>query len=94
MWYALKGLKRGRKWSDLVGYSVDDLKRHIERQFASGMSWANYGKWHIDHIVPLASFQIDGPDDPQLRAAYAMTNLRPLWARDNQTKREKRVLLL
>ena len=52
------------------------------------------GEWHIDHIVPLASFVIAGPDDPELRRAWALTNLRPLWAKDNMRKGAKVETLL
>ncbi|MCP3471432.1 hypothetical protein NLM33_18820 [Bradyrhizobium sp. CCGUVB1N3] len=39
-----------------LGYDGDVLRRHIAAQFLPGMSWANYGEWHADHIrhVPLA----------------------------------------
>lgn len=89
-------LKRGGRvlFEDLLGYSVADLRRHLERQFADGMSWErfNEGAIHIDHIVPLSSFNLD--DEHELRAAWALTNLRPLWASDNLEKAGKRVLLL
>lgn len=86
--------KGGRKCFDLLGYSLDELKAHLERQFVRGMGWANMGEWHIDHIVPLASFTITGPDDPELRRAWALPNLRPLWAADNLRKHAKREVLL
>ena len=51
---ALRGeYKAGSAVLDL-GCSIQELKRHLERQFAAGMSWDNYGEWHIDHIRPLA----------------------------------------
>jgi hypothetical protein len=90
----LKGHKERRSWVELVGYSADELRRHIERQFLPGMSWANMGEWHVDHIIPLACFRYGTPDDPDFRAAWALTNLRPLWAPDNQKKGHKRVLLI
>src|SRR3546814_14741028 len=75
--------KNGRSWETLVGYTVADLMAHLERQFLPGMSWDNRGEWHIDHIRTLCSFEFTSPDDPQFREAWALTNLRPLWARDN-----------
>lgn len=93
--HSLRGrTKGGRTWSAIVGYTVDDLREHITRQFTKGMSWANYGKWHIDHIVPLASFTYDGPDDPEFQRAWSLTNLRPLWATENVRKGGRRTLLL
>lgn len=86
--------KAGRRSRELLGFNTEELRRHLERQFTQGMSWENYGAWHVDHIVPLASFVIQGPDDPELRRAWALTNLRPLWAEDNRRKHAKRVFLI
>lgn len=86
--------KASKTTEALLGYSFATLRHHLERQFTKGMNWENMGEWHIDHIVPLASFTITGPDDPELRRAWALPNLRPLWAADNIAKRDKRVTLL
>lgn len=88
------GGKRGKKLKELVGYTIDDLMRHLERQFLPGMTWQNRGDWHIDHIVPLSSFRFTSADDPEFRAAWALTNLRPLWAKDNLEKRAQRIFLI
>ena len=77
-----------------LGYTMEDLARHLERQFLPGMSWENRREWHIDHIVPLSSFSYSSPADPEFKAAWALTNLRPLWARANASKGAKRTLLL
>ncbi len=92
--YCLATGKGGRATEALLGYSITDLRQHLERQFLRGMSWENMGEWHIDHIVPLSSFTITGPDDPELRRAWALPNLRPLWAADNIRKSDKRETLL
>jgi hypothetical protein len=86
--------KNGRPWEGLVGYTVADLMAHIERQFQGRMSWANFGKWHVDHIVPVASFSFQSVDDPEFRACWALTNLRPMWAGPNRSKAAKRLTLL
>jgi len=91
---SIKTGKGGKAWESLVGYTVEDLMRHLERQFSKGMTRANYGKWHVDHVQPLASFQITGVDCPEFRAAWALTNLRPLWAAENLSKNARRTLLL
>lgn len=90
----LRGGKGGEKTFLMLGYNLDTLKKHIERQFTAGMSWDNIGKWHIDHIVPLSSFEISSADDPNFRAAWELTNLRPLWAEENFSKKDKRVFLI
>ena len=88
--YALNTGKGGATWASLLGYSAADLRAHLERQFLPGMGWHNLNKWHIDHIVPLAAF----PRPLDLRAAWALPNLRPLWREENIRKREKRTHLL
>src|SRR3990167_1478032 len=75
-----KGYKSGSAVRDL-GCSVKDLKSHLESKFESGMSWYNYGKWHIDHIIPLSS--VDLTERKQLLKVCNYTNLQPLWAEDN-----------
>jgi hypothetical protein len=58
------------------------------------MSWDNVGKWHIDHIIPLSSFRFTSMDDPEFRAAWALSNLRPMWATENILKGARRLTLL
>lgn len=70
-----------------VGCTRDELKRHIELQFKDGMTWENYGQWHIDHIRPCASFDLLDPE--QARQCTHYTNLQPLWAKDNLSKGAK-----
>lgn len=74
---------------ELLGVSVIQLKEHLEGQFQDGMSWENYGKdgWHIDHIVPCASFDLT--DVEQQKRCFHYTNLQPLWAMENYSKGAK-----
>ena len=92
---SLKGGKRRRPWKSLLGYSVERLKVHLERQFLAGMTWQNHGNgaghWHIDHILPRSSF---GPSELEIKACWALPNLRPLWAVDNLSKHTTRTHLL
>jgi hypothetical protein len=69
-----------------LGYVVDELRSHLEGQFADGMNWANHGEWHIDHIRPLSSFKITSFRCRDFREAWAISNLQPLWAADNLRK--------
>jgi len=81
---ALNGnYKNGSAIRDL-GCSIEFLKSYLENKFAIGMSWENYGEWHIDHIMPLASFDLTDRD--QVKQACHYTNLQPLWAEDNLKK--------
>lgn len=75
-----------------LGCTPAELRDHIERQFRHGMSWVNRSDWHVDHIRPLASFDLSDPE--QLRAACHFTNLRPMWAADNLRKGAKLETLL
>lgn len=80
----IKGkVKSGSAIKDL-GCSLDELIRHIESKFQLGMSWENYGEWHIDHIKPLSSFDLENRE--QFLEACNYTNLQPLWAHDNLKK--------
>jgi len=38
----LHGKKCGTSWELLVGYTGDQLKIHLEKQFIDGMTWDNY----------------------------------------------------
>lgn len=82
-------------WQKVVGYTVEDLYRHLERQFSPRMTWENYGTyWHIDHIVPLAAFSYQSITDPEFKSAWSLTNLRPLEKSRNLKKNAKRTHLL
>lgn len=69
------------------GCTRDALVQHLEAQFQPGMTWENHGAWHIDHIRPLASFDLT--DHAQRTAANHFSNLRPLWAKVNIDKGAK-----
>ncbi|MFA5457631.1 MAG: hypothetical protein WC261_08390 [Synergistaceae bacterium] len=86
---SLKGNKAGRHWEDIVGYTLVDLKQHLEKQFQPGMTWENYGQWHIDHIIPLSIFDIRDTKSLGFKKAWALENLRPLWAKQNFKKNAK-----
>ena len=81
--------KYGKRTFDLLGYSVEDLMAHLEKQFKPGMSWDNYGEWHIDHIIPKVAFNVSSYDDFDFKRCWALKNLQPLWARENHMKRDK-----
>lgn len=85
----LNGGKGGHHWEELVGYTLANLTTHIEQQFTKGMSWENYGDWHIDHIRPIADFNFESPDDPEFKECWSLWNLQPLWAKENWSKHDK-----
>jgi hypothetical protein len=80
-------LKQGNKSGSAVkdlGCSIGFLKSYLQSLFQSGMSWTNYGEWHIDHIKPLARFDLT--NRKEFLKACNYTNLQPLWAKDNIRK--------
>ena len=80
-----KGMKKNSRILVLTGCSKYFLKSYIEKKFKPGMSWENYGKWHIDHIFPLSKFDFENPDS--LKRACHYSNLQPLWALENIKKK-------
>lgn len=83
---SLKGAKNNMSWLQLVPYTLQDLKTHLEKQFTEGMSWDNYGEWHIDHIKPVSSFNIRSTSDDDFKECWKLNNLQPLWELDNLKK--------
>lgn len=79
------GYTKQSRTYEILGCSFEDFKLHIERQFAKGMSWDNRDKWHIDHIIPMATAKTE---EDVIRLNH-YTNLRPLWAEENLSKSDK-----
>jgi hypothetical protein len=73
---------------DLLGYSAIELKQHLESLFLNGMTWENKGEWHIDHIIPVSSFD----KDTSITVVNALSNLQPLWGADNIKKGDKIII--
>ena len=71
-----------------IGCTRIELIAHLEKGFQIGMTWENYGDWHIDHIIPLASAKVASFDETvtNLSRLSHYTNLQPLWAADNMAK--------
>jgi hypothetical protein len=77
--------KKENSTIELLGYTPKELKENIESKFIQGMSWENYGEWHIDHIKPISVF--DKNESPSV--VNSLDNLQPLWAFDNLSKGNK-----
>ena len=83
----LKGNIKSKKTKELLGCTVEQLKRHLSSKFIDNLSFENYGKWHVDHIKPCAKFDFTKPEE-QVKC-FHYTNLQPLWAIDNFKKGAK-----
>jgi hypothetical protein len=88
----LKNNKKSTNSINLLGCDIDFARKYIESQFKEGMTWDNHGKfgWHIDHIIPCASFDLSDPE--QQKICFHYTNLQPLWWMENLKKSNKVII--
>jgi hypothetical protein len=83
---ALKGIGiKSKATEELLGCSVKDFWNHLENQFKDGMNWENQGKWHVDHITPIAS----ATTIEEREKLFHYSNCQPLWAKENLAKADK-----
>lgn len=75
------------KYEEIIGYTQDEFIHHIESQFEDGMTWDRRSEFHIDHIKPIKAFIDEGVTD--IKIINALSNLQPLWAKDNMSKGAK-----
>lgn len=89
IWKALKqqSATKSKRTLALIGCSIETLKNHLESQFLPGMTWDNYGTWHVDHILPCAFFDLSNVEEQE--KCFHFSNLQPLWASDNISKGSK-----
>lgn len=87
-----KSFRTGKSglWESRVGYTLAELREYLQSQFQPNMSWANYGKWHIDHIKPVSSFDFNSYEQEAFKSCWSLSNLRPLWAKDNWMRKKNR----
>jgi len=84
LWGALKGNSKSASTMELIGCSIEELWKHLKSKFKSWMTKENYGLWHVDHIIPCASFDLTDPK--QQKICFHWSNLQPLKAIDNIKK--------
>ncbi|AKA60258.1 hypothetical protein P8625_07 [Verrucomicrobia phage P8625] len=87
--HAIRAAKadKSAKTKELLGCSVSQFRKHLESTFKKGMSWENYGKWHVDHIVPCSSFDLS--KESEQRACFHFRNTQALWSEENHKKHAK-----
>jgi hypothetical protein len=77
-----KNMKSTNRTFEFVGCTPETLRKHLENNFMEGMSWENYGKWEIDHKIPLSmATSID-----ELYKLNYYLNLQPMWEHENIKK--------
>lgn len=75
------------KTNDIILFTREEFISHIESLFENGMNWDNHGEWHIDHVKPIASFDLT--NKTELINCWSLSNLQPLWGIDNLIKGKK-----
>lgn len=80
---------KSNKVECMLGYTISELKHHLESLFVDGMTWDAFidGKIHIDHIIPQSSFDLTSVE--QWGRCWSLSNLQPLWASDNLSKSDR-----
>lgn len=76
------GYTKNSKTFDILGIEYEKFKIYIEEQFVEGMTWENYGDWHLDHKTPIS--WANSEEEALLLCHYK--NYQPLWANDNLIK--------
>lgn len=87
--HVLKGESKSKSTMELIGCTISEFIKHIENQFVDNMSWDNYGKWHIDHIIPCYKFNLNIPEEQA--KCFHYSNQRPLWAVDNLSRQRDKL---
>jgi len=85
--FTKKHVERQITHTELLGCSPEVLKEHLEKQFTEEIDFKNYGKWEVDHIIPIDSFDLS--DVEEVKKCFHYTNLQPLWREDNIKKSNK-----
>ena len=80
-----RGWTKTSKTKELIGCSYKELESYLEGLFTENMTWENYGEWHVDHKIPLASAKTE----QEIIKLFHYSNLQPLWAQDNLEKGAK-----
>jgi hypothetical protein len=80
-------VNKNSKTFNMLPYDLSELMGHLETQFTSGMSWSNYGEWHVDHIIPISSFNFNNYEE--FESCWSLSNLQPLWGSENISKNNK-----
>jgi hypothetical protein len=82
-------INKNGHYFEILKYTPDDLILHLETKFTDGMTWDNYGEWHVDHVKPISSYIILEIGDDEFMNCWSLNNLQPLWGKENLIKSNK-----
>jgi hypothetical protein len=91
IWTVLKesNVDKYGHYFDILQYTPEELIIHLEKQFKDDMTWDNYGIWHVDHKLPITSFDIQEMGDDEFMKCWCLDNLQPMWGEENIRKSNK-----
>jgi hypothetical protein len=91
IWTVLKesNVDKYGHYFDILQYTPEELIIHLEKQFKDDMTWDNYGIWHVDHKLPITSFDIQEMGDEEFMKCWCLDNLQPMWGEENIRKSNK-----
>jgi len=79
-------VEKNKSYFDILQYTPEELINHLEKQFTDTMTWDNYGIWHVDHKLPITSFNIQEMGDDEFMRCWSLNNLQPMWGEENIRK--------
>jgi hypothetical protein len=93
IWTTLKenNMNKYGHYFEILKYTPEQLSNHLENQFTDGMTWENYGEWHVDHKLPITSFKFKEIGDEEFLRCWSLDNLQPMWAQENIRKSNRMI---
>ena len=79
-------MKKYKRTFETLGYTSQELYDHLNGLLNDGMTWENYGQWHVDHRLPITSFNFKSVEDDEFKKCWSLSNLQPMWGDENIRK--------
>ena len=87
-----KNVQKNGHYFEILKYTPEQLIEHLEKQFTEGMTWNNYGLWHVDHKYPISLYDIKEIGDEEFMKCWGLGNLQPMWGEENIRKSNKIII--
>ena len=66
------------RWSEILGYSKEDIKNHLEKEFQKDMSFDNYGiLWGVTFHIPRRCYSTLKLCSEEFYKCWNLKNLKP-----------------